>query len=67
MYIFEQMTAQVTCLTRLDSIWDPKRVPKGAQDDSKTDPERVQNRVQKWKRKNDCTMDRPGLHGTLWW
>ena len=31
---------------QLDPIWAPKRVPRGAQDEPKTDPRRVQNRVQ---------------------
>ena len=40
------MTVQDAFLTQLDSIWAPKRVPRGAQDEPKTDPRRVQNRVQ---------------------
>ena len=44
--IFEQMTVQDAFLTQLDPIWAPKRVPRGAQDEPKTDPRRVQNRVQ---------------------
>ena len=41
--IFEQMTVQDTFLAQLDPIWAPKRFPKGAQDEPKTDPKRVQN------------------------
>ena len=40
------MTVQDAFLTQLDPIWAPKRVPRGAQDEPKTDPRRVQNRVQ---------------------
>ena len=32
--------------TRINPIWPPKKVPKGAQDEPKTSPKRVQNRVQ---------------------
>ena len=44
--IFEQMTVQDAFLAQLEWIWAPKRVPKGAQDEPKTDPRRVKNRVQ---------------------
>ena len=44
--IFEQMTVQDAFLIQLEPIWAPKRVPRGAQDEPKTDPRRVQNRVQ---------------------
>ena len=43
---FQQMKVQDTFLAQLDPIWILKRVPKGAQDKPKTDPRRVQNRVQ---------------------
>ena len=66
--IFEQMTVQDAFLTQLDPIWAPKRVPRGAQDEPKTDPRRVQNRVQnrnekmieKWTAQG--SMARIGLH-----
>ena len=41
--IFEKISLQDGFLTQLDPIWAPKRVPKGAQDEPKTDPKRVQN------------------------
>ena len=44
--IFEQVTVQDAFLIQLDPIWAPKRVPKGAQDEPKMDPRRVQNQVQ---------------------
>ena len=44
--IFEQRPLQDGFLAQLDPIWAPKRVPRGAQDEPKTDPRRVQNRVQ---------------------
>ena len=44
--IFDKMTVQGVSLVQLDRIWVSKRVPKGAQDEPKTDPRRVQNRVQ---------------------
>ena len=44
--IFDKMMVQDAFLTQLDPIWPPKRVPRGAQDEPKTDPRRVQNRVQ---------------------
>ena len=40
------MTVQDAFWAQLDPIWAPKRVPRGAQDEPKTDPRRVQNRVQ---------------------
>ena len=44
--VFEQMTLQDAFLGQLEPIWAPKRGSKGAQDDTQTDPKRVQNRVQ---------------------
>ena len=44
--IFEQVTVQDAFLAQLDPIWTPKRLPKGAQDEPKTDPKRIQNWVQ---------------------
>ena len=44
--IFEQITVQDTFLTQLDPIWPPKRGSRGAQDEPKTDPKRVQNGIQ---------------------
>ena len=43
---FERRPLQDGFLAQLDPIWAPKRVPRGAQDEPKTDPRRVQNRVQ---------------------
>ena len=43
---FEQRPLQDGFLAQLDPIWAPKRIPKGAQDEAKTDPRRVQNRVE---------------------
>ena len=37
---------QDACLVQLDPIWAPKRMPRGAQDEPKTDSRRVQNRFQ---------------------
>ena len=44
--VFEKRSLQDAFLTQLDPIWAPKRVPRGAQDELKTDPKRVQNRAQ---------------------
>ena len=41
--VFEKRPLQDAFLAQLDPIWAPKRRPKGAQDDPKTDPKRVQN------------------------
>ena len=43
---FEQRRLQDAFLAELDPIWAPKRGLKGAQDEPKTDPRRVENRVQ---------------------
>ena len=40
------MTIQDAFLAELDPIWAPKSPLKGAQDEPKTDPRRVKNRVQ---------------------
>ena len=62
------MTIQDAFLTELDPIWAPKWPLKGAQDEPKTDPRRVKNRVQnrnpekieKWTARDP--MARIGVH-----
>ena len=69
--IFEQMTVQNTCVAQLDPIWAPKRVPRGAQDELKTNPRRVQNRVQnrsdKMIEKWTAQGSMPGIGGAHVW
>ena len=69
--IFEQMTVQDAFLAQLDPIWAPKRVPRGAQDEPKTDPRRVQNRVQnrseKMIEKWTAQGSMPGIGGGHAW
>ena len=57
------MKVQDAFLAQLERIWAPKRVPKGAQDEPKTDPRRVQNRsqnriekmIEKWTAQSSMT------------
>ena len=55
------MTVQNDFLVQLDPIGAPEKVPKGTQDESKTDPRRVQNRVQN---RSETMVEKwaPGLH-----
>ena len=70
--IFEQMTVQDAFWVQLDSIWPPKRVPRGAQDEPKTDPKRVQNRVKnrsekmidKWTAQSSISSSGPHTFGS---
>ena len=45
------MTIQDAFWAQLDPIWAPKRGPKGAQDEPKTDPKRIKNRAQNRSKK----------------
>ena len=45
-HFFERRPLQDGFLAQLDPIWAPKRLPKGAQDEPKMHPRRVQNPVE---------------------
>ena len=61
--IFEKIARQDGFLAQLDPIWAPKRGPRGAQDEPKTDPKRVENRkknrsekmIEKWTAQGSMT------------
>ena len=59
---FEQRPLQDGFLAQLDPIWAPKRVPRGAQDEPKTDPRRVQNRVQN---RSEKMIEKWTAHGSM--
>jgi len=70
-YFFEQRPLQDAFWIQLDPIWVPKREPKGAQDEPKTNPKRVQNRAQnrsekmieKWTAQGSMSSSGPHTFG----